>query len=249
MKALITGASGGIGRDMATILSHMGYELILVARNEKKLVKLSEEINTSCQLIVSDLSVPENCRKLYETVSPYDIDILINNAGYGLFGEFDEIDLEQELNMIDLNIKATDILTKLFLADFKRKNSGYILNVASAASFAPGPLMSSYYASKAYVLRLTQAVYEELHHEKSGVHVCVLCPGPVNTNFSERAGVKFAIDGMKSYDVASYAISGMFRGKLVIVPGFKIKAAHLLSKLIPDKLILKFCYHLQRRKT
>jgi short-subunit dehydrogenase len=154
-KALITGASSGIGRDMARVLSSKGYDLILVARRKDRLEELKNELKTDVQILPYDISNYENCISLYNEVKDQNIDILINNAGFGIFGDFLSIDLEKELNMIDVNIKSVDILTKLFLKDFKEKNKGYILNVASSAAFLPGPLLSSYYASKAYVLRLT----------------------------------------------------------------------------------------------
>ena len=160
MKVLITGASSGIGRDMAEIYSNKGYELILVARSKDKLELLANKLKTKVKIIQMDLSIPENCFRLYDLVKDEEIDILINNAGYGVFGKFLDTDLNEELNMIDLNIKAVHILTKLFLRAFKEKNKGSILNVASSAAFSPGPLFSSYYASKAYVVRLTEALYE-----------------------------------------------------------------------------------------
>lgn len=248
MKALITGASSGIGRDMAKILSDMGYEMILVARREDRLKELQKELKTSSEIICADVSNVETCKGIYNKVKDKDIDIVINNAGFGIFGEFTDIDLDRELNMIDVNIKAVDILTKLFLKDFKEKNKGYILNVASSAAFLPGPLLSSYYASKAYVLRLTEAIYEELRHEKSNVYVGALCPGPVDTEFNDVASVKFALKGLTSSYVAKYAIDKMFKRKLVIVPGKIMKCARFFSKITPEKLLLKVSYNQQKKK-
>lgn len=248
MKALITGASSGIGRDIAVVLSKKGYDLILVARNKKKLEYLKTKLKTNIKIISMDLSIEKNCFLLYDSVKYEKIDILINNAGYGVFGEFCKTDLKTELNMIDLNIKAVHILTKLFLKDFKKRNAGRILNVASSAAFLAGPLMASYYASKAYVLRLTQAIYEELKKEKSAVYVGVLCPGPVETNFNERANVNFSIKGLKSREVAHYAVKKMMEGQLVIIPGLTMKAAYFAEKLTPEKLLLKIAYHMQRKK-
>ena len=248
MKALITGASSGIGRDMARILSRKGYDLILVARREERLKELKSELKTNIEIISLDVSEVENCYNLYNQVKNQDIDIVINNAGFGIFGKFTDIDLEKELNMIDVNIKAVDILTKLFLKDFKEKNKGYILNVASSAAFLPGPLLSSYYATKAYVLRLTEAIYEELRREKSNVYVGVLCPGPVNTEFNKVANVKFALKGLTSEYVAKYAIEKMFRRKLIIIPGFIMKCAKFGTRLVPEKLLLRVAYNQQKRK-
>lgn len=248
MKALVTGASSGIGRDIARELSNMGYDLILVARRLDRLEELKEELKTNVKTISLDISIPDNCIKLYENVKNEEIDILINNAGFGVFGEFLETDLRKEMNMIDLNIKAVHILTKLFLKDFKNKDKGYILNVGSSASFAAGPLLSSYYASKNYVLRLTEAIYEELRRDKSNVYIGVLCPGPVNTEFNEVANVKFTVQSLTSEYVARYAINKMFKRKLIISPGMLMKFTRFLCKIAPEKIILKVCYNIQRSK-
>ena len=148
MLALITGASSGMGRDMARILSKMGYDLILVARRRERLLELKKELDTNVTVISMDLSIVQNNYKLYEKVKNKNIDILINNAGFGLFGEFVKTEIETELKMIDLNVVAYHILTKLFLQDFVRKDKGYILNVCSSAGFMAGPRMATYYATK-----------------------------------------------------------------------------------------------------
>lgn len=248
MKALITGASSGIGADMARILSSKGHDLILVARDKKKLELLKEELTTDVKIISLDLSSTFNCMKLYNKVKKENIDILINNAGFGMFGEFVDTNLEKELDMVDLNIKAVHTLTKVFLQDFKTRNSGYILNVASSAAFSPGPLMSTYYATKAYVLRLTQGIYEELRREKSNVSVSCLCPGPVNTNFNNVAGVTFSVKALESKDVAEYAIKKMLKRKLVIIPGLLMKLNYIFNRFVPVKILLKIAYNIQRSK-
>lgn len=248
MKALVTGASSGLGREFAIILSEMGYDLILVARRKKKLEKLSKELKTKVQIIDLDISSTYNCMKLYNQVKKEKIDILVNNAGFGLFGKFDETKLDTELDMIDLNIKTVHTLTKLFLKEFKKRNSGYILNVASAAAFLPGPLMSTYYSTKAYVLHLTEAISEELKKEHSEVYIGALCPGPVDTEFNDIAKVTFALKGLNSHDVARYAIKKMFKRKLVIIPGMKTKIGIHLSKILPIKFKLKISYRLQSSK-
>lgn len=248
MKALITGASSGMGRDMARILSDMGYDLILVARRKGKLEKLAKTLNTNIEIIDMDISTTFNCMKLYNKVKKEDIDILINNAGFGLAGDFVDTKLEKELDMIDLNVKSVHTLTKLFLKDFKKKDKGYILNVASSAAFQPGPLMATYYATKVYVFNLTMALYEELRREKSNVYVGCLCPGPVNTEFNKVAKVEFSIKGLDSYKVSKYAIKKMFKKKLVIIPGRLMKITYYLVKLVPRKLKLRITYNIQRRK-
>lgn len=247
MKALITGASSGIGRDMAKVLSDMGYDLILVARRKKKLEELKKELTTKVTVISMDISSTYNCMKLYNKVKNEDIDIVINNAGFGIFGEFTETNLDTELDMIDTNIKAVHILTKLFLKDFKEKDSGYILNVASSAAFLSGPLMATYYATKGYILKLTEAIYEELRRDYSNVYVGALCPGPVNTEFNDVAKVKFAVKSLSSEYVAKYAIDQMFKRKLIIIPGFTTKFV-ALSKILPTKLLLRINYNIQRKK-
>lgn len=248
MKALVTGASSGLGRDFARKLSLMGYDIIAVARDENNLLKLKEELKTDVKIIAMDLGDTQNCINLYEQVKMEDIDILVNNAGFGVFGGFDETDIHKELNMIDVNIKAVHILTKLFLKNFKEKDKGYILNVASSAAFEPGPLMAAYYASKSYVLRLSQSIYEELRRDKSHVHISCLCPGPVDTNFNNVAGVRFTVKALQSNDVVNYAIKCMFKKKLVIIPGFVMKLSRIATKILPDKLIARFAYNIQKSK-
>ena len=248
MKALITGASSGIGKDLSYMLSNMNYDLILVARSIDKLEEIKKDIKNNVTLYQYDLSNIDNCYKLYDKVKSEDIDIIINNAGFGVFGSFDVTNLDRELEMINLNIKAVHILTKLFLKDFKKENEGYILNVASSAAFLPGPLMASYYASKAYVLHLTEALYEELRRDKSNVYVGILCPGPVDTNFNNVAGVKFGVKAMNSMDVASYAIKCMFKKKLIIIPGISIKLIYYFGKILPLKYLLKVTYNIQKAK-
>ena len=247
MKALITGASSGIGKDMARVLSDMGYDLILVARRKKKLEALKKELPTKVEIVSLDISSTFNCMKLYNKVKKENIDIVINNAGFGLFGEFSETDLDKELDMIDTNIKAVHILTKLFLKDFKERDYGYILNVASSAAFLSGPLMATYYATKGYVLKLTEAIYEELRREKSNVYIGALCPGPVNTEFNDVAKVKFNIKALESDYVANYAIYKMFKRKTIIIPGLTMKLA-TISKILPRKLMLRINYNIQKKK-
>ena len=248
MIALITGASSGMGADMARELSTRGYDLILVARRKTRLEKLKKELNTNVEIISLDLSSTFNCMKLYEEVKDKDIDIVINNAGFGLAGEFVDTKLEKEMDMIDLNIKAVHTLTKCFLQDFVKKNKGYILNVASSAAFQPGPLMATYYATKVYVLNMTLALYEELRRMSSNVYVGCLCPGPVDTEFNKVAKVEFTVKSLTSDYVAKYAIKKMFKRKLIIIPGIGMKLVYYSSKLVPRKLKLKMTYNVQKSK-
>ena len=249
MKALITGASSGIGKEIAIILNDMGYDLILVSKNARKLEKTRKEINENAEIIDMDISSTYNCMKLYNKVKKEDIEIVVNSAGFGLYGNFDETKIDKEMDMIDTNIKGLHILTKLFLHDFKEKNRGYILNVASSAAFLPGPLMSTYYATKAYVLHITEAINEELNREKSNVYIGALCPGPVETNFNKVAGVEFNLKSLNASYVALYAIDKMFKRKVIIIPGFKVKLGVFMLRLIPRNLITKISYNIQKKKS
>ena len=254
MIALITGASSGIGRDMARILNNLKYDIIITARNEENLKELKKELNeknnNKVDIYLADLSKEEECLKLYNKVKEkyQNIDLLINNAGFGLCGKMINTDLETEMKMVDTNIKAVHILTKMFLKDMVERDSGRILNVASVASFMAGPLMATYYATKNYVLRFSQAIREELRKDKSNVKISVLCPGPVNTNFNKVANVRFALKGLSSEYVAKYAINKTLKGKFLIIPGWKIKIARFLSKISPDTISTKICYHMQSKK-
>lgn len=248
MKALITGASSGIGKDMAIYLASMGYDLILVGRNKDKLEELQNILKVNSQIIIADLSSETKVKEVYVMTKNENIDILINNAGFGDFGYFYETDLNKEIEMINTNVIAVHLLTKLFLRDMQKRNSGYILNVASSAAFGPGPLMATYYATKAYVNNLTEAINEELRREKSNVFVCSLCPGPVDTNFNNVAKVHFSVKAMTSKEVATYAIDQMFKKKVVIVPGFKMKLALFARRFASRKMMRKITYNIQKSK-
>ncbi|HIS87327.1 MAG TPA: SDR family oxidoreductase [Candidatus Caccenecus avistercoris] len=249
MLALITGASSGMGRDMARILSKMGYDLILVARRRERLLELKKELDTNVTVISMDLSIVQNNYKLYEKVKNKNIDILINNAGFGLFGEFVKTEIETELKMIDLNVVAYHILTKLFLQDFVRKDKGYILNVCSSAGFMAGPRMATYYATKNYITKLTMAINEELRVSKSHVVVSALCPGPVATEFNQVAHGTFAIREASSYEVAKYAIDKLMKKKMIIIPTFFMKLTLFFNRFAPYRLSLYIAYKIQMRKS
>ena len=271
MKALITGASSGIGKDMAKILNQKGYNLVLVARDIEKLEQTKKELEKSVQneptiennkiekayknskkatnkieIIQMDLSEEQNCIELANKVK--DIDILINNAGFGDCGRFSETDLNKDISMIKTNVIAYHILTKLYLKEMKKKNSGKILNVASIAGFMPGPLMATYYATKNYIVRLSEAIREELKREKSKVQISILCPGPVETNFNKVANVKFSLREANSMQVAKYAIKKLEKGKFYIVPGIDVKLARFGAKIAPSNFVAKITYKVQKRK-
>ena len=245
MKALITGASSGIGREIARQLSAMGIDVILVARRMTRLQELKEELEGNVQIICMDLRDALSCRMLYERLREEDIDILVNNAGFGVYGAFDETDLDKELAMIDVNVRAVHILTKLFLRDFIARDYGYILNVASIAGYLPGPLMAGYYASKAYVLRLSEAIYGELRRKKSNVHITALCPGPVQTEFFDRAeAVKKSPPYKKAFraskeKVVAKALNDAKKKRSMSVYGGAINLMRLGAKLIPHEWLLK----------
>ena len=248
MKVLITGASSGIGKDMARVMAKKADELVLVARNVEKLEEIKKELekDTKIEIISKDLSIEENCKEIHNQVQ--NVDILINNAGFGDCGNFTKTSLDKEINMIKTNIIAYHILTKLYLTDMKEKNSGKILNVASIAGFMPGPLMATYYATKNYVVKLSEGIREELKKEHSKVQISILCPGPVKTNFNKVANVDFHLREANSMDVAIYAIRKLEKGKFYIVPGIDVKIARFGAKILPANIISKFAYMAQKRK-
>ncbi len=247
--ACITGASSGIGREMACLLAKKGYKLILIARNQDALYSLARELKTRCLVIPCDLANEEACMELANQLLKYRIDVLINNAGFGDIGNFHETSISTDLDMIDVNVKAAHILTKKLLPKFIKRNCGYIMNVASSAGLFPGgPYMATYYATKAYLVSLTSAIYHELKEMGSHVHICTLCPGPVDTNFNNVAHVKFALPGITAKACARYGLKYMFKRKLIIIPSLSIKLAGLSVRLIPRKLMLTITAKQQIKK-
>ena len=249
MKALITGASSGIGREFALYLAELGYDLIICSRSTDKLNALKDEIkNVSVRVITIDLSRESDAFDLYEHLKEEDIDVLINNAGFGAFGKFLNVPLEREVELIHTNVSSVHILTKCFLKDMQSKNSGLILNVGSMAGFSAGPKLSSYYASKNYVVRLTQAIHEELRRDGSKVKISVLCPGPVETNFNNVANVRFTTKGLNARDVARYAFDKARQGKIIIIPGFLMKTVKFFEHFLPENLLTRISYNVQSKK-
>ena len=247
--ALITGASSGIGREIARNLYAKGFRCILCARREDRLKELAAELGENTRVVLSDLSKREDCLALYEQVKDEKIGVLINGAGFGLFGRFEQTDLDRELAMIDTNITAVHILTKLFLKDFTARGSGYIMNIASSAGLmSGGPFMSTYYATKAYVADLTSAIARELEEQGSKVKVCALCPGPVDTEFNEVAGCSFGVKAISAKQCSDEAVKGMFAGKTIIVPSATLKLATSASKLLPRKLLVAVTGRVQSKK-
>lgn len=248
MKALVTGASSGIGYSIARCLSSIGYDLIIVARRKDCLLNLKKECKTNVEIITMDLSIISNVYKLYEKTKIHDIDILVNNAGIGLYGEFYDIDLEKEMDMLRLNIGATNILTKLYLKDMVKKNKGRILNVSSIFGFMPGPLMSSYYASKAYITSMSRAINMELKMKNINVSISTLCAGAVDTNFNSDLGISFFIPPSSSEKVAKYSIKKLLKNKEIIVPGIINKFVYILNKIVPNRILRYIVYMSQNGK-
>ena len=248
--AVVTGASAGLGMEFARSLSAKGYRLILVARREKRLKKLAEQLKTECEVIEADLTKTEDCYRVMEAVQNRDVEIFINNAGFGEYGRFTETSLDKEMDMIDLNVRAVHLFTKLMLRRMIQKDCGYILNVASCAGLMPaGPYMTAYYATKAYVVSLTRAVAEELRESGSHVYVGCLCPGPVNTEFNRVANVEFQLKGISPRYCVRYGLKQMRRKKVVIVPTLPIKLAMTFGRFLPGSVYVKISASQQRKKS
>jgi len=249
MYALITGASSGIGKAIAFELAKKKINLVLVARREKELndVKsaLMSQYDIDVVVKIVDVSNQEACVQLHQSVQSYDIEMVINNAGFGKVNYFTNIELAQELSMIDVNIVAVQILTKLFVQTMKK---GVILNVASMAGMLPTPLMATYAATKSYVLYFSRSVNYELKKQQSPVRVLTLNPGPVDTEFAQVAETSQGLKGMSAERCARIAVRGMMRRKAVIVPGFSMKVMRFLVKVIPYSWILPIAYRLQKQK-
>jgi len=252
--ALITGASSGIGLDLAHLFAADGYDLILVARSEGTLRELARELvdkyGIAAHVMPADLQQPDAPRRLFEAVQQ-PVDVLVNNAGFGVSGPFAETDLGKELAMIQVNIAALTHLTKLFLQPMVARGRGRILNVASTAAFQPGPLMAVYYASKAYVLSFSEAIAEELR--KSGVTVTALCPGPTATGFAAAADMTntrlFRIKKpMTSMEVAKLGYRGMQRGKRIVITGAVNKLLAQSVRVSPRALVTKVTRTLQENR-
>ena len=244
MKCLITGATSGIGLEFAKTLNNKGYELILIGRNKKKL----KEIRKLGKTIYIDLSKEKEVIKLCKKLDKEKIDMVINNAGIGVYGLFKDTKLEDELEMINTNIVSLHILTKFFYQKFLKQNSGILLNVSSTAAYTSGPFMSSYYASKSYVYKLTRALIEENKKLNNNIKIAILLPGPVDTNFNNRLGIKFSSKAMTSNEVVQYTLRQLQKNRQIIVPGFKNRVLKVITTLLPERLIIKINYKIQSSK-
>lgn len=247
--AFITGASSGIGAEFAKQLAKQGYSLILTARREGHLKKLTKRLQAECIVIPADLTDLAECRRVFEMIEDIPIEVCIHNAGFGDCSPFLLGDLDKELQMIRLNVQAVHFFTKQMLKKMQDNNAGYILNVASYAGLIPaGPYMASYYASKAYVASLTRAVAAELKETHSKVYIGCLCPGPVDTDFNRIANVQFALKGISAKQCARYALSEMKKRKVVIIPTLGVKLAALFGRFIPQNLYIRLVSHQQKKK-
>lgn len=248
MIALVTGASSGIGYEIVKELCLKNIECIAVARNKEKLEELKRQFENIVQIYSLDLSQEKNCYLLYEKLKNKNIDIVINNAGVGVLGNFIDTNLRNELDMIDINIKAVHILTKLFLKDMVEKDYGYILNISSIGAYINGPIISSYYATKAYVSSFSKAIIYELSKLKSKVYVGVAYPGPVNSNFNYFAGAKNLKGAYSPEFVAKYIVRKMLKKNHIIVPGVKIKLLKFITKILPGGIISNISYYQNLKK-
>lgn len=248
--ALITGATSGLGRDFARLTAYIGYNLILIGRREDRLLYLqsflSNRYNIDVIIIKADLSDMNDVKMMCNKVISHDLSLVINCAGVGELGSFDSYDLDRENDLININVNSLTYITSYFA---RRMSSGYIMNVSSVAAFNPDPLMSTYGASKSYVLNYTLAASFELKMRRSDVHICALCPGPLSTEFNANAGAKSNINMTSSFECAKYALNKMYERQTIILPTKGVKVAKVLSKIVPDSILTTTQYYIQKRKS
>lgn len=248
MLTLITGASGGIGEELAKVFAAHGHDVVLVARTQSKLEALASELSTKHKIksyyVAADLSDPQAPQQVLDQAAALglSVDILVNNAGFADYGEFYTTELSKQMQMAQLNMMALTELSHRVLPGMVQRGRGKILNVASTAAFMPGPLMAVYYASKAYVLSLSEALNEEL--KGSGVNVTALCPGPVATGFQSRAameGSKLLANpmnpAMSAVEVAKAGYGALMSGKALVIPGLSNQLLALTPRLLPRMLV------------
>jgi uncharacterized protein len=253
--ALVTGASSGIGRELAVLLAREGYALVLVARRTEPMQALADQLQQAhgmpSVVVGADLGSPEGVATVMREVTArqLEIDVLVNNAGYGLAGGFSALPAEPQLGMIDLNVRALTALTRELVPGMVARRRGYVLNVASLAAFQPGPLMSVYYASKAYVLSFSAALHEELREH--GVKVTALCPGYTETEFAARASehqrsrlFSGPLGTLGARQVAELGYRGLVRGRAVVVPGFVNRLTAWFAPFTPLALMLRITRYL-----
>ena len=253
--ALITGASSGIGLELAKSFAQSGHNLILVARTESKLEDLRNQLmqqhSVHVELIVADLAQVDAAAKLVKEIDRRKlvVDILVNNAGFGELGQFNEISIERQLNMIQLNVVTVVHLAKLLLPEMLKRKRGGILNVASTAAFQPGPNMAIYYATKAFVLSFSEAIHEELLG--TGVKVVCLAPGPTETGFGEDSGMNdtkiFSANAMSAAKVAQVGAKAFESNRAIAIPGLKNRIGTLLARIAPRAVTRKIVKKLQAK--
>lgn len=254
---LITGASSGIGYDLAKLFARDGYRLVLLARDARRLEEVAEELRREfgawSRVLPADLADPQAPAAVFETLrrEGVAVDTLVNNAGFGVHGLFAETEAASQFDMLQVNAVALTHLTRLFLPGMVARRRGRILNVASTAAFQPGPLMAVYYASKAYVLWLSEALANELR--PFGITVTALCPGPTQTRFQARAGVaqtRLMGNGAMASDVVAYAgYRGLLRGRPVVIPGARNRLLALLVRVLPRRVVVKTVRRIQEKRT
>ncbi len=257
MTALVTGASGGIGEELARLFAADGHDLVLVARSRDKLARLAEELKekhgVEARVLAADLARDEAPREIFDELqgAGVSVDALVNNAGVGSYGPFAETDLKSELGLLQVNVVALTHLTKLFLPGMLARRRGYVMNVASTAAFQPGPLMAVYYASKAYVLSFSEALTNEC--EGTGVVVSALCPGPTETGFVAAVGMAesklFDRAVMDARTVAVAGYRGMLAGKSVVIPGFRNNLLARSIGFFPRNLVTKVVRGIQEKRS
>ena len=249
MYALITGATSGIGKEIAKILAAIGYDLILVGRRKDRLTYMKKyfanKYHTDVICFDTDLSSPDKCIELFTNTKNYDIDIVVNSAGFGKVGYLTDTDIKDDIDMINTNITALHILTKLF---GKRMKAGNIMNIASIAGYYPGPFMAEYGATKAYVLKLGVAANYEFKKQNKPVYVTTVCPGPVKTEFDKVAGSDFAMGAISARKCALIAVRGMLNNKPVVVPTLSMNLLSKIAGIIPNDIILPIEYYIQTAK-
>lgn len=256
---LITGATGGIGSALCREFAFHGHDIVMVATNKEKLEKLAKSLEDDYKIktyfIAKDLSKKESTKEIFDELKnkKIDVEILCNNAGFGDFGEFLDVDLEKNLQMINVNICSLVSLCYIFGNEMKKRGGGKILNTASIGSFFPGPFMSTYYASKAFVLSFSEALAKEL--KPNGVSVCALCPGTTNTKFFDRAGANTEnSDILKKFkpanpeDVAKFAYKCLMKNKTVAVHGASNRAFVFFQRFLPRKTIANIVYKVQKQR-
>lgn len=255
--ALITGATTGIGLELAKLFAKNKFNLVIVSRNASRLKDVSESLSNEYKVTVKsiskDLSKNNAAREIYEEITneKLKIDMLVNNAGFGVHGAFSDTDLNEDIEMIQLNITSLVVLTKLFLNDMKKNNSGKIMNVASTAAFQPGPFMAIYYATKSFVLSFSEALGEEL--SETNITISAFCPGPTKTEFQDRAGInkiklvsRNLFPMMSAGDAAKIGFEGMMKGNRIVIPGFMNNMLPVTLRFVPRSIVSKISKYIHK---